>query len=165
MLSIVLLCVGSGLRAQNAIDTYFEKYNDDDRFTRVSVSSRMFGLFVNFEMDDPDEQELVETISKLKGLKMLIGENVTDAKSIYKEASKLPEGKMEELMSVKNKDNEFRFYITETNGIISELLMVGYEDNQLFILSVVGEIDLRQLSALSQKMDLDGFEHLKNISH
>ena len=165
ILTACLLLLAVGMRAQTAVDRYFEAYSDDDRFTRVSVSAKMFSLFANFDMDDPDEQELVETISKLKGLKMIIGEDIDNAKSIYQQAAKLPSGKMEELMSVQDNQREFRFYISESGGKVSELLMVGYEDRQVMILSIIGEIDLKQISSLSRKMNIDGFEHLNHISH
>lgn len=164
MLALCLMLCALGLKAQTAVDRYFEAYSEDDRFTRISVSSKMFSLFVNFEMDDPDEQDVVETLSKLKGLKMLIGEEVADAKGIFKDAVARPAASMEELMSVTDKEREFRFFITESNGMVSELLMVGYEGQQVMMLSLVGDIDLKKISALSKKMNIDGFEHLKNVA-
>ena len=86
------------LAQSSGIDRYYEKYQGDDRFTQINVSSRMFGLFVNFEMDDPAEQELVKTISKLKGLKMLVGSEIDDANAVYKDAVIYPQKNMDELM-------------------------------------------------------------------
>ena len=84
---MVLLFIGTSMLGQsNSIDRHFSKYKDDDRFTRISVSGKMFSLFANFEMDDPDEQEVVETMSKIKGLKMLIGDSIPEAKTIYMSA-------------------------------------------------------------------------------
>lgn len=165
-LSLITLFITSTtilLAQSSGIDRYYEQYQDDDRFTHVTVSSRMFGLFVNFEMDDPAEQELVKTISKLKGLKMLVGTEISDANEIYKNAVKKPESVMDELMSVKDGDAQFKFFVSESNGKISELLMVGHESSKVLILSLVGEIDLKQIAALSQKMNIEGFEHFKNI--
>ncbi len=160
------LFVGFLISAQaqsSGIDRYYEKYKDDDRFSQITVSSKMFGLFVNFEMDDPAEQELVETISKLEGLKMLVGSDIDEAKSIFEQVVQKPRSNMDELMSIRDKEAEFMFFITESDGTISELLMVGYDDAEVMLLSLVGEIDLKQISALSQKMNIQGFEHFKNI--
>ena len=165
-LAIITLFIGSTmtlLAQSSGIDRYYEQYQEDDRFTQITVSSRMFGLFVNFEMDDPAEQELVETISKIKGLKMLVGTDLTEAASIYSGAVKGPEKNMDELMSVKDGDAQFKFFVSESNGKISELLMVGHESSKVLLLSLVGEIDLKQIAALSQKMNIEGFEHFKNI--
>ena len=150
--------------AQTSIDTYFEKYREDDRFSKVSVSSRMFELFVDLEMDDPESQEMIETISKLKGLKVLIGEEVQESKTLYQEVLKNPAAGMDELMSVSDAEKEIRFFIKETNGKISEILMAGYDNSQLIVMNLTGEIDLKQLAKLSKKMNVEGFEHFKNLN-
>lgn len=161
---IIFFSISVGIFAQSsAIDRYFEKYQDDDRFTQITVSSRMFGLFVNFEMDDPSEQELVETISNLKGLKILASDSVANVEQLFTEASNKPKAQMDELLSIKEGEAEFNFYINETDGKINELLMVGKESNSIFILSLVGNIDLKQISALSKKMNIDAFEHFEHV--
>jgi len=161
---IALLFMVTGMSAQtNGIDKFYEKYQQDDRFTKISISSKMFGLFANFEMDDANEKEMVKTISKLKGLKMLVGESIPEAKSIFTQAIKRPAAEMEELMVVQDKSQELRFYITESAGVISELLMVSYSENSVVMMSLVGDIDLKQISKLSKKMDIEGFEHLENV--
>lgn len=147
----------------NSIDKYYEKYQDDERFTRISISSRMFGLFSNFDMEDQAEQEVVKTISKLKGLKILVADSISEAKSIYQAAVKKPSSEMEELMTVESADQELRFFISESKGIINELLMVSYGDNSVMLMSLVGDIDLKQISKLSDKMNIEGFEHLENV--
>ena len=160
---LFLLLSYSGFAQETAIDKYFSSYLDDDRFTQVVVSSKMFGLFVNFEMDDPDEQELVETISKLKGLKIIAGDGIADAATHYKSAIRKPLGDMDELMRMKEENSELVFFIDEDSGIISELLMITHQGENLVILSLVGDVDLKQISELSKKMNIEGFEHLENI--
>lgn len=164
---VLIMCLSLGLSAQSSgVDRYFEDYQDDDRFSLITVSSKMFSLFVNFDLEDPAEKEMVDAISKLKGLKMLIGSEVLEAQGIYDEVAEKPKGSMEELMSVRNnQQGEFKFYLTESNGTISELLMIGYESENVMILSLVGDLDLRQIAALSQKMNIQGFEHFNHIKH
>ena len=66
-------------------------------------------------------------------------------------------------MTVRDKDNDMKFLIKEENGVITELVMVMHGDNEFFLLSLIGDIDLKQISRLSKSMSIDGFEHLKNI--
>ena len=160
---MLLITFSISVQAQSSIDRYYEQYTEDERFSRVSVSSKMFSMFMDLDLDDPTEQELAETISKLKGLKMLMGEKVDNAKSIYAEAVSGPESRMDELMTISDAAKEFRFFITEANGTISELLMMGYENDRVLMMSLVGDIDLKAISALSQKLDIDGFEHFKDV--
>ena len=75
----VILILGAGNFAfgQGAVMTkYFEKYSDNEDFTKVSVSSKMFSLFTELDADTDDERDFLEAISKLKGLKAVVGENV-----------------------------------------------------------------------------------------
>ncbi len=159
---ITVMCCGHVMAQNNAIDKYYETYKEDDRFTRITVSSKMFSLFTNFDMDDPDEQHVVEAISRLKGLKMLVGNDVENPKSLYLDALKKPEKEMEELMTVENTENELKFFISESEGMISELLLVSFSEKNVMMMSLVGEIDLKDISDLSKKIDIQGFEQLEH---
>lgn len=159
----VLLFCSTAFAQGNSIDRHFSKYQDDDRFTRISISGKMFSLFTNFEMDDPAEQEVVKTMSKIKGLKMLIGDSIVEAKSIYMKALSRTGSDMEELMTVKNPNNEMRFMISESGGMITELLMIMYDEKSVVLMSLIGDIDLKQISKMSKKMNIDGFEHLEKL--
>ena len=74
-----------------------------------------------------------------------------------------PEGKYEELMVVKKKGQDVKFYILKEGKKISELLMIvgGDEDNAL--ISIQGDIDLKTISKLSKTMNIDGMENLEEI--
>jgi len=148
----------------DAISKFFEKYQDDEDFTQVNITSRMFGLFTDMEVNDEEDQEVLDAISKISGLKILVKENTNNGKALYKEAfSKLPKGEFDDLMSIRDGDTDMRFMIKEKGKIISELLMIAGGDEQFFILSIVGDIDLKQISKLSSKMNIDGLKGLENL--
>jgi hypothetical protein len=160
-----LMIVLNGAFAQDAISKFFTKYQDDESFTQVSVSGKMFSLFTNMEADSPEDKEVLEAISKLKGLRILGKQNTSDARTLYKEAFALiPINEFEELMSVRDKDKDMKFYIKEKGGKISELLMVMGGTSDFMVLSLFGEIDLKQVSRLGKKMDVKGLENLEKIN-
>ena len=110
-----LLIVMNGAFAQDAISKFFSKYQTDESFSAVTVSSKMFGLFTNMEADTPEDKEILEAISKLKGLKILAKEDARTARALYKEAFTLiPVKEYEELMSVRTDDKDMKFFIKET---------------------------------------------------
>ena len=148
----------------DAISRFFEKYQDDDDFTQVNITSRMFGLFTDMEVNDEEDQEVLDAISKIKGLKILVKDNAHDGRALYKEAfTKLPKSEFDELMSIKDGDQDMKFMIKEKGNIISELLMIGGGDNEFYIMSIVGDIDLKQISKLSSKMNIDGLQNLEKL--
>lgn len=164
MIVVTLMAVMTGVQAQDAISKFFSKYQNDESFSQVTVSSKMFGLFTNMEAETPEDKEVLEAISKLKGLKILAKEDARNARELYKEAfSLIPMKDYEELMSVRDKDKDMKFLIKESGGKISELLMVMGGNTDFMVMSLFGEIDLKQVSRIGRKMNVDGLENLEKI--
>ena len=162
---LAFVMAGTASFAQNdAISKFFNKYSDDQSFSQVNVSSKMFSLFTNIDMDNPEDKEVVNAISKLKGLRILAKDDSINARKLYKEAySLIPKGQYEELMSVRDKDKDMKFLIKESGGKISELLMIAGGSKEFMILSLFGEIDLKQVSKIGKSMDIDGLKNLEKI--
>jgi hypothetical protein len=160
-----LVIIFNGAFAQDAISKFFSKYQSDETFSQVTVSSKMFGLFTNMEADTPEDKEVLEAISKLKGLRILAKQDDRNARTLYKEAFGLiPAKEYEELMSVRDKDKDMKFLIKETGGKISELLMVMGGNSEFMVMSLYGEIDLKQISRIGKKMNVSGLEHLDKMN-
>ena len=163
IVALMMIAV-NGVFAQDAISKFFSKYQDDESFTQVTVSSKMFSLFTNMEVDSPEDKEVLDAISKLKGLRILGKENTSDARKLYKEAFALiPMKEFEELMTVRDKDQDFKFLIKESGGKISELLMIMGGADDFMVMSLFGEIDLKQVSHLGKKMNVGGLEKLEKL--
>ena len=154
-----------GAKAQNdAISKFFTKYEDDMSFTVVNITNRMFSMFTDLEVNDQEDKEVLDAISKLTGLKILAKDDIDNARSLYREANGLiPSAEYGELMTIRDEDKNMRFLIKEKSGKISELLMLMGGDKEFFILSLVGDIDLSQIAKLSKKMDIDGLENLEKL--
>ncbi len=165
---ITFICIAAlsngWAQGQDAISRFFTSYAEDEDFTVVTVTKRMFSLFADIEDDDPNRKEAMEAISKIDGLRVLaLEDDSIRAPKLYKEAkTKIPPNEYDELMTIRNKDGmNLRFVIKEADGIITELLMIGGGSKDFFIMSLVGEIDLSQISKLSGAMNIDGFQNLE----
>ena len=159
-----MMLMGLGAFAQgDAVSKFFNKYQNDETFSQVTVSSKMFGLFTNMELEDKEDQEVLNAISKLKGLKILAKDEARNARELYTEANTmLPKSQYEELMYVRDKDKDMRFFISEKSGKIDELVMIAGGSDDFMMLTIFGEIDLKQISKIGSKMEVDG---LKNLEH
>src|SRR5690606_1895548 len=99
---VIMIIALNGAFAQDAISKFFSKYQTDESFSSVTVSSKMFGLFTNLEADTPEDKEILDAISKLKGLKILAKDDARASRDLYKEAfSLIPLKEYEELMAVR----------------------------------------------------------------
>ena len=164
----MLAISGAGYAQEDAISRFFDKYQDDEDFTHVTITSRMFGLFANLDVEEEADQELLDAVSKVKGLKILAKDDISQgqAKELYKEAFELiPTKEYDELMSVRDKETNMKFLIKEEGKIITELVMIMHGEESFFLLSLIGDIDLKQISKLSKSMSIDGFEHLEKLDN
>ncbi len=149
----------------DAINKFFNKYQADETFTQATISSKMFNLFTDMEVENKGDQEVLNAISKLKGLRVLAKEETRNARELYKEALAIvPAKEYEELMYVRDKDKDMKFFIRETSpGKINELIMVMGGNSEFMILSLFGEIDLKQISKIGSKMDISGLDELQKM--
>jgi len=146
----------------------FDKFEDMDEVTSVVVNKSMFNLLskIEVEVDDPDARDFMDIASSLKSLKVFttddknIGADMKSAVNSYLGSSKL-----EELMRIKDKDANVKFYIKQgrDDDHVSELLMfvTGIKDVEAdgrkfetVILSLTGDIDLNKINSLTKKMNL-----------
>ena len=163
--AVVLMLVATGGFAQDAISKFFSKYQADESFSQVTVSSKMFGLFTNMDADTPEDKEVLNAISKLKGLRILAKEDARNARELYKEAFTLiPMKDYEELLSVRDKDKDMKFLIKESGGKISELIMIMGGTKDFMVMTLFGEIDLKQVSRIGKKMNVEGLEKLEKMN-
>ena len=144
----------------NAIDKYFSQYVDDERFTVVYISAKLFQLIERLDideldLDDKEAEAIFELAKDMRGLRILVSEEDVDA--LYEEAkNKIDTKEYEVLMTVRNKkEDNFEFLIKEDGNLINELLMlVGGGDN-FVLMSFVGNIDLEKVSKLAREIDED----------
>jgi hypothetical protein len=167
MVGAVMMVMSIGAFAQgDAITKFFAKYQDDETFSQVTISSKMFSLLTDMQIDDPEDKEVIDAISKLKGLRILAKDDSRDGRVLYKEAlALLPTKDYEELMSVRDDDKDMKFFIRSGTGTakIAELVMVMGGNDDFMVMSLFGEIDLKQIGKIGSKMDIHGLDHLNKL--
>ena len=163
--TLILIIISLSTFAQkNPVDKLFEKYGGKDGFTTVYISSKMFSLISDINTGD---EEFNETMNKIESIKILTTEDdslVDPGINFYKEImNELSLDEYEELMVVKEKDQDIKFLVKEKGNIIVELLLViGGEGNNALI-SIRGNIDLKTISKLSKSLNVEGLDELERI--
>lgn len=162
---IGMMFLSMGIMAQGTvINKYFNELENNENFTKVSVSQKMFSMFTDLEAGSDAEKEFLQAVSKLKGLKVIIADSVVDAAAMYKKAvNDVDKAGYEELMSVKDAEENLKFSIIEKDGIIKELMMVAGGNKRFVMLSLYGDIDLKNISKIAQEMRIEGMEKLSKM--
>jgi hypothetical protein len=169
----------TSMAQDDAISKYFSKYAEDERFTVVYISPKMFEMIAKIDTKDAEWEKAKSVISDLRGLRILVADNDDDddnntttlapAKKInghamYKDAMQTLNGRSyDELLTVRDGQQNVRFMTKETGGVISELLLLVGEPDEFVMLSFTGKIDLKKISALSKTLNVEGAEHLDKV--
>lgn len=164
----------------------FDKYEDLNDVTSVIVNQKMFGMLasIDIDTDDPEADKFLEMAKKITGLKVF----TTGDESISKDmnatvASYLKSSTLQELMRIKDGDQTVKFYVKEgkDENHVKELLMFinglkevtkgadisingKKREVETVLLSLTGDIDLREISKLTSKLNVPGGEHLKKAN-
>ncbi len=162
---LILFLAVTGFAQPNGIEQYFSKYKDDERFTMVYVSPKMFQMFTKVAEGAGEdlEPEIQEMISKLKGLKILTTD--VDARDFYNEAIDMFDtSQYDELMTVRSEGDDVKFLVKDSNGgnVVEELLLLVGGD-EFVMMSFVGEINLQQVGRLARSIDMKGANHLEKL--
>lgn len=155
--------------AQNA----FDSFEDEKDVTSVVVTKNMFKLLSKMDLNssDPEAQEYLKMVNGLDNIKIFTTENPAMAQKMDAAVSKYVAGSsnLGELMRVKDEGKNIKFYSKDgkNENYVSELLMHldGMVDGKpmTVIMSITGNIDLKQISKLTEDLKVPGSEQLKNI--
>lgn len=153
------------MSAQNdAINRFFTQYMDDERFTVVFVSPKMFSLVSKISTDDPDWEKFRDVVGGLTGLRVLTSDGIEDGMKLYKEAlAKVPATEYDELLTVRDGKENVRIWVKDSGNIINELLLLVGAPDEFVLVSLTGTIDLDKISNLSKGLDIDGVKHLEKV--
>jgi|SRR5690606_26012530 len=153
----------------------FDKYADNSEVTYVALQPKMFQMLskISVSSDDPDAQAVFDLVNNITSFKVITTEKKDITKEIDNWVSNHLNNSFEELMRVRDGGSNVKFYVKEgaDEFHVKELIMLvtelNYEELEIdgrkpetVLLSLTGNIDLRQISKLTSKMDLPGGEQL-----
>lgn len=163
LIYFVALCLSISTFAQSSsIDKVFDKYSGTDGFTTVNVSTDLFDLLAKLEPNDEDLQKLANQIKSVKVLASDDNSNQNNINFFEELKGQVNFDEYNELLTVKEKDQDVKMLVKEMDGVISEfLLIVGGSDNAL--IQITGNIDLKTLGELSDGVGIEQLAHLKKL--
>ena len=157
--------LGTTNAQDDAITKYFNKYMEDEAFTVVYLSPKLFELLGKLDIDELEDKEaeaVMEVVEDLKSLRVLTTEE--NAEKYYNEAVNMINTKeYEVLLTVRDDEENVQFLIKDQGNIINELLLLVGGTDEFVMVSFVGNIDLDKISKLAKKLDVDGVEHLDKL--
>jgi len=154
----------------------FDKFEEMDHVAAVTINKGLINLVSSVDIEgDEDAKEFMDLAKGLNGIKVFVTEDKAVSKDMTATVKKyLKSASLEELMRVKDKDVNVKFYAKEgkDDNHVTELLMFvsGFENKDLDIngrkletvlVTLTGNIDLRKIGSLTKKMNLP--KELNNV--
>ena len=161
----------------------FDKYEDMENVASVIVNQKMFNMIatIDIDLDDDEAQEYLDMVKKITGLKVFTTDSESVSADMKATVNKyLKSSQLDELMRIKDGDQTVKFYVKEgkNENHVKELLMfvTGLKEItknseieingkkrqfETVLLTLTGDIDLRQVSKLANSMDMPGGDQLK----
>lgn len=152
----------------------FDSFENEKDVSSVVVTKNMFKLLSKMDLNssDPEAQAYLKMVNDLDNIKIYTTDNpavaakMDDAVAKYISSSK----SLGELMRVKEDGKNIKFYSKEGKNAnyVSELLMHldGMVEGKptTIVMSITGNIDLKQISKLTEELKVPGSDQLKDLN-
>lgn len=164
----------------------FDKYEDIEGVTSGVINQKMFSMLASMDinMDDKDAQQTLDAIKKIESVKLLMTGDQKIAASMSADIKRyVGSSSLEELMRFKDGEQTIKFYVKEgkDENHVKELLMFinglkemtqgqNIEINgkqrevETVIVSITGDVDLREISKITSGMNIPGGEQLEKAT-
>lgn len=167
---LTALCIAPlAMNAQN----FWSSFENDDNVSSVVITKKMFKLLSRIELDTDDAEvnEFMNLVENLDNIKIFTTDKSDIAAKMSSSVSSYIDKNngLSELMRVKDDGNNIKFYSREgkNENYVSELLMFldGMDNgkNQTVVMSITGNIDLKQISKLTKNLDIPGGNAIKEL--
>ncbi|MDW3648007.1 MAG: DUF4252 domain-containing protein [Bacteroidia bacterium] len=155
ILSLMVLPIFMSAQSRS-IEKFFEAHKDNDDYTLIEISGNLFNMTKN--KDKANKKIRIDGFQLLSAPKGSSGISLSEVRGF---ANQIKNENFEDLITVRDSDTRFNFMVQESNGIISELVMIADEDDSITIMSLRGKIPTEELDNLYDEVEIDGLEKLK----
>jgi len=161
VLLISLISLSGILCAQkDMMDNFFNRYSGEEGFTTVTINGDLLGFLSKID-DDPDLDRIA---NKVTGIRIISTEKETPHRDVnfYAELrDDIRKGGYEELMTVKDSDDDVVIMVKTSGRTIREVLLVASGKNQT-VIQIKGSLNEEDLDHLSRS-HIDGLEYLEEL--
>jgi hypothetical protein len=143
---------------QSSIEGMANFSEADSNRAHVTVSGKAFQLMAKMEIDSTVDETIQRLAQSIDGMEAYMEFTSTTAENMLNKLAKNDD--YDEYAAFTQKDEVFKFYVNEIDGVVSEMIMVAKEDGKGYAASVVGKMDMRDIGKLYRLVNMNGFKYL-----
>jgi hypothetical protein len=117
----------------------------------------------SLESDDPDYNEFKKATAGIRSIKILTQDGGNSEAFGTELLKMLPRSEYQEMMVVKDQDEDVLFLAREEGGKITEFLLIVSGSGEDVLIAIQGDIDLESISKIAAGLDMPGLENLEDI--
>ncbi len=162
--TFILVIAAQAVFAQEDVVTrFFNQYEGKDHFTTIYITSKMFSMIAQIP-EDENESDFMNLVRRLNGIRVLSSDSITDASAMYNKAiGMLDKNGFDDLMIVRDGTENIKFMVLEKGEVISDFVMLIGDINRFTLISLTGDLRLKDISKISKTMDIKGFDKLDKV--
>ncbi len=150
ILCLLLICFSVSLAAQGDLsaNSLFRKYKRNTDMRGATIPGFLIKMGSWF-VDADEDPELKQMLSKVGGIRFLVSEGSDQKQNEFlNEMSHTLSPEYEELMTIKDGEDNFIIRIKENKGNVQELVMLGQSDEDAMYIVVHGNFPIEEIGTL-----------------
>ena len=151
LLLTICLFAGSMLFAQNnTFKSLFDKYENEDNVTIVSISKSLFNLIPdNIKTNNIDIKSIT---SKIESMLIITSEKSSMKEKMYDDFKSLVEKNKsyEELMRIRSDKTNVIFNVRKKGDLINELIMLVNDEEDFVAIQILGNFTIEDIQKVAK---------------
>ena len=150
LLLIICLLSSSIIYSQTTFKNLFDKYENEDDVTIVSISKSMFNMIPgNISKSNVDIQNI---LPKIESLLLITSKKISIKEKMALEFKSLVEinKNYEELMRIRDGKTNIIFNAKKEGNIVKELIMLINDENDFVAIQILGNFTLEEIQQIAK---------------
>jgi hypothetical protein len=154
LLTVCLLSSLTMLAQDKNINNFFDKYENEDNVTVVSISKAMFNMISGSNINT-GSADISAILPKMESMRIITSENKDLKEKMAAESKAIitKNNKYEELMRIKDGKSNVTFNAIKKGDIINELLMLIINENNFAAIQILGNFTVEDIQKITKNKD------------
>ncbi len=131
----------------------------DSNRAHVTVSGKAFSLMAKMEIDSVIDDQVKRLANSITGMEAYM--ELSSATATKMLGSLANNKAFDEYASFDRKDEKVKFYVNETDGVVSEMIVVMVSKDAGYASAVTGSMDIRDVGKLYKLVQERSYQYLK----
>ena len=157
-LAFILFFPSLILAQQSSLSELSSFEDADSNRTHMMLSGKLFEMLSKMEIDSTIDEALKDLALSIHGMEGYAEISKGTAIEVLKKLES--QENFEVYAEVSNKSGLFKFYVDESDGIVSELILIAIDEEEAYMASIFGSMDLQYIGDIYHLVSVRGFKYL-----